>query len=325
MTQLNTPNTPNILILYHAKCLDGAGALYVAVTALQAQYPNARIVSRPCEYNDRDRTTKHLLQLASLGIPLDTYDHIYVLDFSFTPEQFKRLCTISTEVTCIDHHKTACDELLYPGNRDTFPKNLHLILDTDNRNSGVILTFSHFTDLNTNNGAALPSGVLRYIEDRDLWKFQLPESRAVNAWLHAYVDIGTESQQQLVSDVQFCIDTLEMAPWKIIKEGQLLLAQREDYCAAIASTAMIHTEAQVITCNCPHVFASDVAELLRKRYPNMAMFMLYQVANGELRVSFRAGTKDVLAIAQCFGGGGHAKAAGATVSVRSWFEYLEEL
>jgi len=73
---------------------------------------------------------------------------------------------VANNLLVIDHHKTAMKEL----------EGLdYVVFDLDS--SGVTLTWQVF-----NPGVNIPS-ILLYIEDRDLWKWELPDSKEISEGL----------------------------------------------------------------------------------------------------------------------------------------------
>lgn len=138
------------LIIYHGGCTDGWTAAYVA----QKQYPDAELF--PCKYGD--------------PLPLEEVEgkDVLVVDFSWPREQTLKLNQAAKSLTIYDHHKTAEKEL--DGLACAY---------FDMQKSGAGLTwdmiFSSFTR----------PWYVNYVEDYDLWRFNLPESRAINAYLHS--------------------------------------------------------------------------------------------------------------------------------------------
>ena len=137
-------------VIYHASCPDGFGAAWAAHRVLgeRAQY-------LPMNHGD--------------PIPqVDDDARVYILDFSFDRRRMVELQSKHGQdnVILLDHHITAQQEL------SELP-NCHFDLSK----SGAVLSWEHF-----HAGSAVPT-LLLYVQDKDLWTWELPDSRAISAYL----------------------------------------------------------------------------------------------------------------------------------------------
>ena len=137
-------------VIYHASCPDGFGAAWAAHRVLRerAQY-------LPMNHGD--------------PIPqMDDDARVYILDFSFDRERMGELQRKHGQdnVILLDHHITAAQDL------SELP-NCHIDLSK----SGAVLSWEHF-----HTGSAVPT-LLLYVQDKDLWTWELPDSRAISAYL----------------------------------------------------------------------------------------------------------------------------------------------
>jgi len=142
---------PRPLVLYHANCQDGWAAAWAAWTKLgdAADYQPANYGDDPPDVAGRD---------------------VYVLDFSWKRKHMLDMATVAKSLTCLDHHKTAEQELAgleHPSFRCVF----------DMKKCGARLAWEYFRP-----GEPAPF-LIDLVQDRDLWTWKLPESRALNAWL----------------------------------------------------------------------------------------------------------------------------------------------
>ena len=138
------------VVIYHASCPDGFGAAWAAHRVLgeRAQY-------LPMNHGD--------------PIPqMDNDARVYILDFSFDRERMGELQREHGQdnVILLDHHITADQEL------SELP-NCHIDLSK----SGAVLSWEHF-----HTGSTVPT-LLLYVQDKDLWTWELPDSRAISAYL----------------------------------------------------------------------------------------------------------------------------------------------
>lgn len=136
------------LVLYHAACMDGATAAWIAKTAM----PGAELV--PCHYGNPP--------------PDVTGRRVWCVDLSFPRAVLLAMKASAESLVVLDHHKTAAADL---AGLDfcTF----------DMARSGAGLTWAHF------NGCLPAPWIVSYVEDRDLWRWTLPSSRSINAAIQA--------------------------------------------------------------------------------------------------------------------------------------------
>jgi len=134
------------IVLYHADCSDGFGAAWAAWKHLgnDASY-------MPMEYGTAPPS-------------LHRNVHVYILDFTFPRDVIGDMHDHCKELVIIDHHGTTAKEL----------EGLPYVV-FDERKSGAVLAWEYFHP-----SAPIPE-LLRYIMDRDLWQFRLPQSREVFA------------------------------------------------------------------------------------------------------------------------------------------------
>ena len=137
---MSEPSAINCVI-YHADCTDGFGAAYSAWKLLgnRAEYHACKHGSTPPDVKDKN---------------------VVVLDFSFNNPTTKQMIKEANSLLVIDHHKSAMVEL-------------HDISNThfDMTKSGAMLAWEWF------HPGKEPPKFIQYIQDRDLWKWELPYSK----------------------------------------------------------------------------------------------------------------------------------------------------
>lgn len=262
-------------VLYHANCADGFGAAWAAWRALGDVY---------CRYIP-----------VSYGQPVPALEDamdVYILDFSYDRETLRGIRErIGGDLTLIDHHETAVREL--DGEPGT-------TLCTDR--SAAPLAWEHFHP-----DARMPE-LLLYIEDRDLWRWKLPKSRAISAALSTYVPWTfpgwTLLHQNWFNTKPTLCDYGKSALHHI--EGLVERAARAAQPLRIGD----HTAMSV----CSSLLQSEIAEAVLQFYPEVDFAAVYTVKpSGSTRFSLRSREDfDVSALAEKFGGGGHPRAAGFT-------------
>ena len=149
-----------------------------------------------------------------------------------------------------------------------------------------------------------------HIGYRDLWNFTHPETRIVGyALMNMSLDYKT-------------LHTLEI--------DDLLLKGRETICkinTRINSMKPLHVKIgsyETMVAKIPdYQFISECAEHLYTTFPNVPFVVVYYEHDDKYKLSFRT-NKDSVNVAEIaqelFHGGGHAKAAGATISKHDFYE-----
>ena len=259
------------ICIYHDNCADGFGAAWVFKNYADREHDfHAGVYQNP---------------------PPDcTGRDVYLVDFSYKRSVVEEILKVATRVVLIDHHKTAIDDL-QPLINDRSIEAL-----TDLHHSGAVLAWKWF---NGNAFNDMPS-LLWHIEDRDLWRFNLPFTREVNANIFSY-PFTFEAFDELIKKP---IDAVR-------SEGAALERKHRREVDAIVkySKRMITLEGYTVPFgNVAPMFQSDVGNTLAKIYP---FALMYQDTNDCRVYSLRSvGELDVSAIAVKYGGGGHKNAAG---------------
>jgi uncharacterized protein len=258
------------LILYHAKCTDGWCAAYVA----HKKYPGARLVE------------------AQYGVepPYDLVagQDVLVVDFSWKERASNiKLRLLAKSFRILDHHVSQKETL----------KDLEFVT-FDLARSGAGLAWDCLF------GWDRPWYV-NYVEDYDLWRHKLPNSRAANAFLHLIpktVEAWDEMSQMRFNDV---INLGEGALMQIESNARKLVE------ASNPGRGWGYTVGVV---NAPTWQASDVGDALSKIYD--VALIWWERQDGVVTFSLRSqnsGDVNVSKIAASMGGGGHKHAAGFEV------------
>ncbi|EOU2519371.1 DHH family phosphoesterase [Vibrio cholerae] len=270
-------NPERTICIYHANCCDGMGAAWVVHKAL----------------NENDDV--EFISASYQGDVPDVKDaHVIIVDFSFKQDQMRQLAKQAASVLVIDHHKTAQTELA-----DVFADGWIDLVYNVNK-SGAMLTWNYFFPNEE------PPRLIEHIQDRDLWKFELPGTREIQAALYSYP-----------MDLELWDELMETDTGKLYLEGVAIDRAHKknvnglvEFCSYQSSIAGF----LVPTLNCNYMFASDVGNILAKDAPFSAT---YQETEGYRKYSLRSvdGGMDVSEIASKFGGGGHKHAAGFKIAI----------
>ena len=252
------------LVIYHGHCMDGACAAWVARAALGTVDLHAAFYgAEPPDVTGRD---------------------VLVLDFSYKRGVLQSMAAKARSFRVLDHHKTAQEDLA----------GLDYCL-FDMTRSGAGIAWDELM------GGQRP-WLVDYIEDRDLWRFKLPESEAVNSYLQ------TAGYDPMAFD-EIAFDGLPSA----INKGKVALAVRRSYIDMVKENTLLASLApdlpRVPSVNAPYWSISEVVGELCEGHP--FAFGWHITSTGRAVYSLRSrGDYDVSAIAKRWGGGGHKNAAG---------------
>jgi oligoribonuclease NrnB/cAMP/cGMP phosphodiesterase (DHH superfamily) len=260
------------LCIYHGFCADGFTAAWVVWTwygAGQVEFHAATHGEPPPEVGDREA---------------------YVVDFSYPRPVIEAMARHARKLTVIDHHITAAQEL------EGLIQSGVVEGVFDMNKAGCLLTWEWFFK------DRQPPQALLAVNDRDLWKFELPGTREIFLALTSY-PYDFETWDTLMED-----DRLASLRQDGIALGR---KQQKDIAETIAAARHLITIAghTVPACNVPSIWASDAAHIMAQGHPFAACFWI----DGEkIAFSLRSTPDglDVSEIAKRFGGGGHQHAAG---------------
>jgi oligoribonuclease NrnB/cAMP/cGMP phosphodiesterase (DHH superfamily) len=150
--------------------------------------------------------------------------------------------------------------------------------------------------------------LMDYIEDRDLWKFALPNTKEIMMSVFSY-DLSFESIDSLMNFTRTEINK------RLVLEGQTLMRKYEIDLSKIMRSATREMPIggySIPCCNCNSLFASEAGNRLSVDRPFAATY--YDTEKKRI-FSLRSNDKglDVSEIAKSYGGGGHRNASGFVV------------
>jgi oligoribonuclease NrnB/cAMP/cGMP phosphodiesterase (DHH superfamily) len=277
------------IVIYHSPCLDG----FTAAWACWLKHPDAEFV--PGVYGQAPPKVKGR--------------EVYLLDFSYKRPVLLEMAQEARRIVILDHHKTAQAELaglLASTSADPYfgRFNLDGVFDMDK--SGARLAWEWFHP-----GMSAPK-LVQYVEDRDLWRFALPQSRAVNAALFSYpATFATWSElHKELSDAT--------GYWAMVNEGEALERKQAKDVADLTGLLkhrIVIGGVEVWCANVPHILASDVAGNMAEGEPFAATYFIDAGGKAVFSLRSRNGGADVSEVAKLYGGGGHRNAAGFSIAV----------
>jgi len=199
----------------------------------------------------------------------------------------ERLKAEHPDLSVLDHHKSAREEL----------EGLEYCT-FDMEKSGARLTLEHLANIGESvsiHGLWL----VDYTEDRDLWRWHLPDSKAINSAMRSY-PLDFETWQGLSRN----------GARKLVPEGEAILRAEE----GIIRLAVKNTDSVIFHGHDTCIFnvTSLISEIGNAICKIKGMSLTYFITpTSDVVFSLRsAGEIDVGAIAKDHGGGGHHNAAG---------------
>ncbi len=277
------PPSSTPLVIYHGNCADGFSAAW-------------------CFWRKYGNSADYVAGVYQQDPPDVVGRDVYLVDFSYKRAVVERMLAEANSVCLIDHHKTAIEDLQPLFAQDSW--------------TGELKQLAHFTDLNRS-GATLAWDylfpdedrplLLGHVEDRDLWRFKLPGTREIQAFVFSH-KYSFELWDKLMSADQTELLKMTAAGAAIERKHHKDTAELVTVC----KRRMVIGTYDVPVASLPYTLASDAGHLMAQEEPFAACY--WDTAEGRV-FSLRATDEgiDVSEVAKQYGGGGHAKAAGFKV------------
>lgn len=253
-------------VIYHAHCVDGFTAAWIAHLKYGS---NTDFI--PMTYNDK------------LDISKFAGHDVSILDFSFKRDVTENLAKITKSLVILDHHISAQKELV------DLP-----YAKFEREQSGATMAWEYFFP-----GTQIPKFV-QYVRDRDLWKFNLPDSRIFSLWLKTQsrtFDNWTKINRKVVEE------------WISILDESRGIESHVNFIINLLSEQASEGSLNGWRClavNSP-IYQSEIGEILQNKAP---IGLIYWEQNNKVIVSLRSHKVDVSEIAKFWSGGGNPQTAG---------------
>ena len=281
---------PRPLVVYHgSSCPDGFASALAAWLFYEGA---AEFVA--LDHGDV-KSTADLPELAGRAV--------YILDFSFPLEILREIDGRAAKLVMLDHHKSAAEKLSGFACRCG-------VVHFDMKKSGARLAWEFFQA-----DTALPD-LVRFVEDRDIWVWQYPDSAPFLAALdmepfefQRWADIAAFSSAQLKA---------------FMARGQAMDEKFNKLAADIAEGArpVVFNGVPGLMVNAPSVFHSLIGNTLSEKSGSFAL-MWSAHKSGAIKVGLRSQPGfDCIPLASSMGGGGHAQACGFKMDVNRLVELL---
>jgi len=303
------------LVVYHKNCMDGLGAAASYSTLVKANLKEDMVFKaiqhgEPAKENFMKNLTEDEKNCSELVF----------LDFSLDKEQILETCNYFEKVLVIDHHKTAEADLQDLDNI----KNLELIFDMTK--SGAMLTWEYVYSKYPKIGEIIPIEFIQYIQDRDLWYWDMFESKAFSEGLRLAVD--RQKNKLYKQNISLTDEEIELNAFLVIctyleigeitEIGKILLEKTESMVNSKIKMDKLksvwfgdlNTGVEVLMLNATENI-SEIGNAICLKY-NVPAMMYFILETGEVVFSLRStdDLPDVSKIAKAYGGGGHRNACG---------------
>ncbi len=271
-------NDPRPLVIYHGHgCPDGYAAALAAWLFYEGQAEFLGL-----DHGDI-RTVADLPDMSGRAV--------YILDFSFSAEIMQGIDAQAAKLVMLDHHKSAAEHLTDFACRCG-------VVHFDMHKSGARLAWEFF-----HADKPLPD-LIRFIEDRDIWVWQYPES----AGFLAALDMEPFDFAHWAGIVAFDPEHLQ----RFMARGRAMDDKFNKLAADIAEGAqpLVFNGQHGLMVNAPSVFHSVVGDMLSAKSGTFAL-MWSANKGGVIKAGLRSQRNfDCIALARSMGGGGHAQACG---------------
>lgn len=277
------------LVVYHKNCWDGfcaAWLFHVAGWGDSVGYVAAQYGDAPPDCNGK---------------------RVYIVDFSYPRDVLRRIAAQCISLVVLDHHATAQQALANFDHEwavDSGIDRTETIFDMDK--SGARLTLEYLVG----HGYLQPEvhpWLVDYTEDRDLWRWKLEQSKAINAAIRSY-PLDFEKWDMMAARGPF------EGPW--LQEGQAILRREQQIIADhLAHVRKVQIAGYLVPVVNATTLFSDIAGELAAGEPFAACY--FDRSDGRRQYSLHSDDNgvDVSEIAKQFGGGGHKHAAGYAVDI----------
>lgn len=297
-------------VIYHAGCVDG----FTSAWLLHNRQPEAQI--HEGRYGQDP--------------PEVMRGHVVLADFGYRPELIEQIMETAERVTILDHHQTAVGML----ETYDFAPGVDLILDQDHSGAWLVADWLGHT---TGIASAIPgmetSGGMNmmwnrdallaaYVEDRDLWRFRLPHSHQITAYINA-VPMTFDDYDDLSFDLMRDHNGIVQMGHAIGMRNRVLIDQIKGTARTILLDAPSfdpNSLVPVAAAASPYGLGSDAAgELAAEagnadgREPKIGAYYIDYPDRREFGLRSTDDGPDVAKIAEGYGGGGHEHASGFRV------------
>lgn len=304
------------ICIYHGNCADGFTAAWVLWKKFgnEFEYHAGVYQNDPPDVKGKD---------------------VVFVDFSYKREVIKKMRESANSILILDHHKTAMEDLKRDGGNfgidisqwegglnwerhetnitqdlcEGIHDSVYCLFDMERSGAGIAWDFF-------NSGIERPQ-FINHVEDRDLWKFNLPFTREIQASIFSY-EYSFENwemfSQMDISELVTEGKAIERKHFKDVNELVKVVTRkfeiRAPWLDGPTPSDLGFVEAPIA--NLPYTLTSDAGHLLCEGFPFAGCY--WDTPEGRIfSLRSREDGADVGEIAKEYGGGGHKHASGFRV------------
>ncbi len=284
MKQINELND-DIHLITHSNCMDGT---YSAVILNQYCEMSGKHIT--IAFKQYDNVNEEEL--------LEKYKNktLILCDFSYSKDILLKLEEVTNDLIVLDHHETAMENL----------EGLDFCLFDMNKCGAMLMWEYCYPDKEC-------PDIINYIQDRDLWNWNLPDSREFSAGLQLFKqsDLTHGNPPEDLLNDEFLNDCID--------EGKSILAYQKSIidkkCANKTNFKFFKINNINIPCINSTTLISEIGNELANGLPFSAQYFITET---EIVFSLRSigdeEISNVATIAKKYGGGGHKNAAGFSLT-----------
>ena len=275
-------------VIYHNPCSDGHMSMTIVRDYLEGHFPDRAVTYHGASIN---------------APPPDDLEGkcLLICDYSYPKDILMKLLTVVKKLLILDHHKTSQEALAdIPDTYKVF----------DMKKSGASLTWEYFH-------MKLPSPLLvQYVEDRDIWKNQLPHSDSFGIWWYS-VPLEYEIYKKYMEDDTLLLEHIQQYGPICSQYARSQMDTLSQY-ASVRFTKLRNKKYYFIVYVNSSSFISDLGNLLIKKYQLAdftAVYIIYENDTSKFCLRSTDTNADCSEVAKLYGGGGHRNASGCNIDV----------
>ena len=312
------------IVLYHKNCPDGYGAalaLYKKFNLKDIIYDKEKDILYDPEKKAFFIPSNHDTQFRRLKDILEKYSNekfiLYSVDF-YTDKLLDIAKNEKIEKIYIyDHHKTA-KERLEKGIFEKVKDKITFFYDQDK--SGATLTWEKVM-------GEIPE-IMKYIEDRDIWKWSIKDSDKVLAYLDTKI-FNTKFPDEIFKELVKLTENFSKEKEKYKNLGKAMLDFKKATIFKICSNLhyLVFPKGEKLYAVNSPVFRSEIGDVLSKVLKDViCIYSIYPTEEDTfVLVSLRSKNQKAKKIAEKYGGGGHPNASGCKILLsQTSFESISE-
>jgi len=275
------------ICIYHGNCADGFGSAYVVWRERQkvliaGRTPEGELSFFPATYNQPPPDVKG--------------KNVIMLDFSYKRDVLDKMIEDCASLLLLDHHKSAKEDL------EGVFNNSKVLGEFDMDRSGAMMTWQWFNPVDD------PPQLIKHIQDRDLWRFDLDMTREIQAALFSLPYDFDEWAKYMENNLNII---------SLFNDGQAIERKHHkdvNELLKVTQRRMNIGGHNVPVANLPYTLVSDAAHKMAIDEPFAGCY--WDTPRGRVfGLRSTADGLDVSEIALQYGGGGHKAAAGFTVAL----------